>query len=647
VLVLVLLGGSSAFLGALVPAVASAALPDGRGWELVSPIEKNGAGIAAGGEIAGGGVLQAASDGGSISYSSAGSFEEGASGAPPGSQYLSARAAAGWTTANLTVPLFSGSYGIALTGVPFQLFSPDLGRSLLLSGRHCRSEEGTCPVANPPLPGTVAPAGYQDYYLRQAGGFTALIGSSDVARTDLAPAEFELTLAGADPDLAHVVLSTCAALTVDASEVPLGEGCDPAKANLYEWTQGSGLSLVNVAPGATLGAQSGAISDDGSRVYFNEGGNLYLRQGGLIRQIDAAAGGGGTFQTAAGDGAIAFFLKAGHVWRYEAATDSAGDLTPTGGVTGVLGASADGSYVYYLAAEGLYLSHAGITTKIAEGADPGDYPPTTGRTRISADGAHLAFVSSLPLTGYNNLDQKTGLPDSEVFLYDATGTGHLRCVSCRANATRPIGSSTIPGAVANGEQVDATDSYKPRALSADGTRVFFDSADVVVPAGDSNGEPDVYQWEAQGPNCAKAAGCIALLSGGHAESGASFVDASLSGDDVFFITDGSLVGEDPGSFDLYDARVGGGLPEPLIPIPCFGDSCQSLPSEPVDPALTTQTSGPGNPKVHYVKHGGHKNCKKTKHKKAKCKKAKHKGKSKGKGKNQAKGKKAAMGGGRR
>jgi hypothetical protein len=40
---------------------------------------------------------------------------------------------------------------------------------------------------------------------------------------------------------------------------------------------------------------------------------------------------------------------------------------------------------------------------------------------------------------------------------------------------------------------------------------------------------------------------------------------------------------------------------PLTPIPCNGDSCQSLPSEPSDPPLGTQVSGPGNPKVHYVK----------------------------------------------
>jgi sugar lactone lactonase YvrE len=38
-------------------------------------------------------------------------------------------------------------------------------------------------------------------------------------------------------------------------------------------------------------------------------------------------------------------------------------------------------------------------------------------------------------------------------------------------------------------------------------------------------------------------------------------------------------------------------------IPCSGDSCRSLPPEPVDPTLTTLLEGPGNPKVHYQHNG--------------------------------------------
>jgi hypothetical protein len=610
-------------LACLAPTVASA-LPDGRGWELVSPAAKNGGEIAGPGGVAAGGVFQAAADGSAVTYSSASSFAAGAQSAPPGSQYLSARGAGGWSTESLDVPIFSGSFGADPDGVPYQLFSTDLVRGLLLNGRPCRSQEGGCPVANPPLTGTDAPAGYQDYYLRQGGGFEALIGAADVANTALDPAGFGVRLAGASPDLGHVVLESCAALTPAATEIPLGAGCDPDRQNLYAWSAATGLSLVNTDPGATLGAQAGAISANGGRVYFIDldDSNLYLREGATTKQADLAAGGGGSFETASADGGVAFLTKAGHLWRYLAAADTAADLTPAGGVVGVLGASDDGSSVYYLGAGGLYLWHAGATTKVAAAADPGNYPPATGTARVSADGSKLAFVSSASLTGYDNTDQKTGLPDSEVFLYDATANA-LRCVSCRPNGARPIGPSSIPGAYANGSAAAATAAYKARVLSADGKRLFFDSTDALVGA-DVNREPDVYEWQPLGAACPKAAGCIEPLSSGRSEGGARFVDASLTGDDVFFVTDGSLVGSDPGSFDLYDARVGGGFPEPLAPIPCLGDACQDLPSEPVDPALNTAVTGPGNPKVRYFKY-------RRKSEKPRCRGAKCKKPGKGKG----------------
>jgi hypothetical protein len=53
-----------------------------------------------------------------------------------------------------------------------------------------------------------------------------------------------------------------------------------------------------------------------------------------------------------------------------------------------------------------------------------------------------------------------------------------------------------------------------------------------------------------------------------------------------------------------------GQPEPEEPIPCFGDSCQDLPPEPVDPGLGTLVPGLGNPKVHYFRYGKHRPHKK-------------------------------------
>lgn len=625
----------AAFAVALGGQVATAAaLPDGRGWEMVSPPAKNGGQVDPPGALAGGGVLQAAADGDSVTYGSAASFGAGAQGAPPASQYISRRDAGGWSTQNITTPTLSGAYGIEPEGVPYRIFSGDLARALLLNGRPCRGGGEGCAVANPPLAGTSAPEGFQNYYLRSdaTGSFEALLTPPDIAGLALAPAHFELALAGASPDLRHVVLSTCAALTAVAVEVPLGEGCDPDETNLYEWSQGGGLTLINLLPsdtqgttGATLGAPGGAVSADGSHVYWSDGANLYLREGAQTRQVDSTAGGGGTFQTATPGGSVAFFTRAGHLWRYDADTQGSVDLTLGGGVLGVLGAGGNGERVFYLTSSGVVMRDGGSTIGVAAGADAADYPPAIGTARVSVDGAKLAFVATAQLTGYDNTEAKAGAcgdPEvadercSEVYLYEAEAN-ELVCVSCKIGKGRPGGPSTIPGALANGQGPGATLAYKPRVLSANGNRLFFDSRDNLA-SGDTNNDADVYQWEAEGEgDCVKAPGCVALISSGRAEGGASFVDASSDGADVFFLTDGSLVGLDPGSFDLYDARIGGGFPTDPAAIPCEGNACQSLPPEPTDPALNTLLAGLGNPKVNYVT--GRSGCKKNQvRRKGKC-----------------------------
>jgi hypothetical protein len=139
-------------------------------------------------------------------------------------------------------------------------------------------------------------------------------------------------------------------------------------------------------------------------------------------------------------------------------------------------------------------------------------------------------------------------------------------------------------------------------MSADGRRVFFESRDALA-LSDVNLNLDVYQWQAQGKgSCTRAGGCVALISAGLAGR-SSFVDASAEGSDAFFLTDRSLVGADPGSFDLYDARIGGGFPEPVPPPLCVGDACQVVPPAPEDPTLTTVLAGPGNPRERYRSYG--------------------------------------------
>jgi hypothetical protein len=577
----------------------SSYLPDCRGYEMVTPIDKNGGQAGAPESIADGGLLQAASGGGSVTYGSEASFAEGGQGAPPLSQYVATRSSAGWSALNISPPLFSGTYDSQAGGAPYQLFSPDLSLALLLNGAHCRGEGGECAVQNPPLAGTDAPPGYQNYYVRDNGAstFEALLGDVNAGFLTLDPAHFDLFLAGTAPDLEHGVLSTCAALTAGAGQEPLGEGCDPGKQNLYEYGSGA-LALINVTPGAMLAAQSGAISEDGSRVYWEDlSQNIFLHEGASNESV-----GVGDFQVASSTGAFAFYIDSTeHLKRYDASTHSSTDLTPGGGVQGVLGISANGDTVYFQDSTGLKRWH-GSTTTVAPGAaasEPGDYLDDDGTARVSSDGTKLLFVSKAQLTGYDNTDLSTGNPDLEVFFYDSAGGTSLTCISCNPTNGRPIGGSSVPGKVANGSTEDSLEAYLPRILSANGKRVFFDSSDSLY-LSDTNSAADVYQWEAQGEgSCAKAGGCVSLISDGRAATGSRFVDASADGADAFFLSAASLIEADPGALDLYDARAVGGFVVPVPPIPCKGDACQSLPSEPVDPTLTTILPGPGNPPVRY------------------------------------------------
>ncbi|MGH2973353.1 MAG: hypothetical protein ACRDLL_00580 [Solirubrobacterales bacterium] len=591
-------------------------LADNRGWEMVSPFDKNGGGIAFPETLAKGGTLQAASQGSSATYSSSASFA-GGSGAPPASQYVSTRTSSGWSTQNVTVPIFSSSYDLLEGGAPYRLFSTDLSRALLLNGKGCRGEASGCPVPNPTLPGTDAPVGFQDYYLRTSasGGFEALLGPSETGLSGQSASQFEVIMAGSSPDLAHVVLESCAKLTASASS-----GC-PDEANLLEWSTGGGaLRQLNSAPGASLAAQgANAVSTDGARVYLYEAGDLFVRDGAMLKQADAGAGGGGAFQLASTDGGVAYFTKGGDIYRYEAGANTATKLTSSADVMGVLGAASNGASLYYMRATGLYRCATANTAaangcdgaiKIAEGADSSDYPPATGTSRVSDDGTKLLFASTTPLKdkandAYDNTDLVTGDPDAELYLYDSASG--LACISCNPTNGRPIGDSTISGAIKNGVGLQ---TYRPRVLADGGKRILFTSADALLPS-DTNtqgssgkGITDAYQWEAKGEgSCTRSGGCISLLSSGRDANPSLFADASADGSDAFFLTGASLVGSDPGAVDLYDARVGGGFGEPGEGIICEGDSCQALPPEPVDPTLTTLLSGPGNPPVHYTRYG--------------------------------------------
>lgn len=220
-------------------------------------------------------------------------------------------------------------------------------------------------------------------------------------------------------------------------------------------------------------------------------------------------------------------------------------------------------------------------------------------SRVSPNGKFLAFMSSRSLTGYDNEDvssehAKEVRLDEEVYLYDAS-TGRISCASCNPTGQQPTGvldtknagegigllvtrpktwelfgvDHWLAGSLPGWTSVSASDAlYQSRYLSNEG-RLFFNSADALVPIAkptrteEVNGEEqqvgveNAYEYEPAGlGGCSAAAGCVALISSGASESESAFLDASATGDDVFFLTAQSLSSQDKDSnFDIYDAHV--------------------------------------------------------------------------------------------
>jgi len=279
------------------------------------------------------------------------------------------------------------------------------------------------------------------------------------------------------------------------------------------------------------------------------------------------------------------------------------------GVLGVVDISEDGSYVY-LVAEGelasnenanketatpgqpnLYLDHDGATTFIAtlSSRDNEDWQlDSVGLGNDSAlytvretpDGTHLAFLSTKSLTGYDNEQAAAGECEglrsnygpseggecNEVYEYDAdAGSEPLTCASCNPSGARPVGPSGF-GEIASQEPY-AEEHYTPRNFSEDGSRLFFQSKDTLVPK-DSNGLMNVFEYE-DGHVYA-----ISDVAGGFASS---FLDAGANGDDVFIATADRLLPQDAGLRNaVYDARVDGGYPVSVAPPACDNaDACKA------------------------------------------------------------------------
>jgi sugar lactone lactonase YvrE len=236
------------------------------------------------------------------------------------------------------------------------------------------------------------------------------------------------------------------------------------------------------------------------------------------------------------------------------------------------------------------------TTAIAPGA-PGR---ATAPVRTTPGGGVAAFQSHARLTSYDNTgpcgaEGESG-PCGEIYRYapGAPAGQRLLCISCDPTGSPPRGEAFLQTPEFGESHVD---SFARIANITDGgDRVFFESPDRLVPE-DANLATDVYEWTAEGTaGCSRPVGCLALISSGQGERGSYLFSMSTDGQDVFFSTTDKLVGADlPGTPSIYDAREGGGIPEPTVAAPCSGDACQGEGAGgPALPAPATTGSGGGN-----------------------------------------------------
>lgn len=658
-------------------------LPDGRAWEMVSPHDKHTGAILPIGEQT---PIQAAANGSAISYLATAPTESDPQGYTNLMQVFSSRNPAHqrWESKDIEVPHQEATGSAPGFGEEYRLFSNDLSLAILEpfgSFDPALSEEATeqTPYLRSSYDGSTAEAQCT------ASCFRPLVTGANVPPGTVFGKDCKREIVicgpeflGATSDLNYAVLRSQAALTTAR-----------VLRALYEW-HGGELQLVSVLPrgegggpvtaglGASddgIPARRNAISTDGSRIVWSSGHKLYLRDmtkgatGETVR-LDAAAGSAGTtpiFQFASSDGTKVFFTDTSRLTADSGAANEKPDLfeceivevagaltcrltdmTPAhagepADVLGLaIGASADGSYVYFAAngalapgaerggcvvrfpnseaACNLYVWHNGSTKLVAvvDNGDHTDWSWDAGNiarlewltARVSPNGRWLAFMSRESLTGYDNRDAASGQKDEEVYLYDAQ-SAHLVCASCNPTGARPLGvevgptrrlvtgnrvwdasrwlAANIPGWTPDEASVAL---YQSRYLSDSG-RLFFNSNDALVPQ-DANGNWDVYEYEPPGVgNCTPSSasysetsgGCVGMVSSGRSSGESAFLDASETGGDVFFLTGASLAAQDfdtaPDVYDAHECSSGSpclAAPVAAPPACTTTDACRPAPS---------------------------------------------------------------------
>jgi hypothetical protein len=179
------------------------------------------------------------------------------------------------------------------------------------------------------------------------------------------------------------------------------------------------------------------------------------------------------------------------------------------------------------------------------------------QTQLTPDGRVVVWETTARIGGYTGSGRA---------LVRATADGAVDCVSCTATG----GSSARFGnAAPTGLQIPLG------RISADGETVVFETSLSLVPE-DTGSRPDVYAWHD---------GTVSLISSGDNVSSKNGLAGISRDGDIFFRDASSLLPWiESDRSKVWTARVGGGFPAPAAPLPgCADETCQGEPSARVEP----------------------------------------------------------------
>jgi hypothetical protein len=616
--------GETGCSNASVRAEQHSASGECRGFELVSPTDKNGGMVAGEGDS-----VFAATAGDAAVFQSRGGFPgTTGSGATGFTQYLSRRGAAGWTTKSITPTPAKSWQQVILGGTEQFFFSDDLRKAILKAYDLPGPSDDVANIFN----------------LYRQDTETGALETVSLGTQKQGPIPFEPTTllipttygASADTGVAYY-----------ASEAQHHPPASPEVLNAYEWDHGT-LRLAGILPNGEVpsggstppvfqGGSSGegyraTVSSDGSRVIFaapaSGSQQIYLRRNHndtvwvseSESAVPVAEPENVQLDWVSADAHKILFSttskllnedenEGSDVYLYTDSPDPKSEtnqeLISEDGMSGiVVGVSNDASRIYISGGGTVFLWEGGHERVALNVGDAGEanresVMSASGRWRVSADGRYLA-VRSARLGAYESLTGQKVADNLQMYVYDAVNQT-LTCASCLANGATRGGVPEEPQ-VNRGVISKPAHQLRPRFLSADGRRVFFSTAAPLLSA-DTNGVMDVYVYDTR-------TGHLQLVSNGNGEDPAWFANADNSGDNALFLTGQRIVGADKDTLtDLYDSRVNGGFNEPPPPpTPCSGDNCRTpLSTAPQERSPATAAfSGPGNGhgkvKRHHKKH---------------------------------------------